>query len=56
MGEVCTNSQPAIVVDRLCLLQDHKADTLSNIVNTCGSLFAKDNNNADDVQFLLAAG
>jgi hypothetical protein len=35
-------------------LQDHKADTLSNIVNRVEA-FAKDNN-TDDVQFLLAAG
>ena len=35
-------------------LQDHKADTLSNIVNHVEA-FAKDNN-TDDVQFLLAAG
>ncbi|WP_394181353.1 RND family transporter [Marinomonas posidonica] len=35
-------------------LQDHKADTLTNIVNHVEE-FAKDNN-TEDVQFLLAAG
>ncbi|MBJ7538644.1 efflux RND transporter permease subunit [Marinomonas transparens] len=35
-------------------LQDHKADTLTNIVNHVEN-FAKDND-TDDVQFLLAAG
>ncbi|KZN15330.1 efflux RND transporter permease subunit [Marinomonas sp. TW1] len=35
-------------------LQDHKADTLTNVVNHVEA-FAKDNN-TDDVQFLLAAG